>query len=270
MLRPALCLLTAVLSPALALTAQTPAVPALAATPQMRFVDFSKDLDRPGIAVVVGRLGKCKEGKRERLADGKLGGAGSVSQVSGTQYFKVPVQASIAAKTTLVGKPDKLQLTFDMQLARLPDGKEQRQSMTGNGAPLEEDMLALWVVAPRAKGKGLELLHVIPFDKNVDKGPDAELQFGDAMADYYTVNRRAHDLRAALEATDKAADPESRKKQLAALRELKDQKVELHHSENDALLTQHVGPLEARAQKRLAEEAVEAAEAAKEKSGDDK
>jgi hypothetical protein len=111
---------------------------------------------------------------------------------------------------------------------------------------------------------------VIPFDKNVDKGPDAELQFGDAMADYYTVNRRAHDLRAALEATDKAADPESRKKQLAALRELKDQKVELHHSENDALLTQHVGPLEARAQKRLAEEAVEAAEAAKEKSGDHK
>ena len=251
----------------LALRAQSPAMPTLAVSPQMRFVDFSKDLDRNGITVVLGKLGKCKEGKRERLADGQLGGAGAVSQVSGTQYFKVPVQASIAAKTTLCGKVDKLQISFDAQLARLPDGKEQRQATTGNGAALEDDMLALWVLAPRAKGKGLELLHVIPFDKKVDKGPDGELQFGDAMYDYYTVNRRVHDLRAALEALEKTTDPESKKKQLAALRELVEQKVELRQSENDALLTQHVGPLEARAQKRLAEDA---AAAAKEKGGDGK
>jgi hypothetical protein len=75
------------------------------------------------------------------------------------------------------------------------------------------------------------------------------------MRDYYTVNRRVHDLRAALEALEKTTDPESKKKQLAALRELLEQKVELRQSENDALLTQHVGPLEARAQKRLADDA---------------
>lgn len=271
MLRPTFCVLVAglvvSLPPTLALRAQSPAMPTLAVSPQMRFVDFSRDLDRNGITVVVGRLGKCKEGKRERLADGQLGGAGAVSQVSGTQYFKIPVQAAIAAKTTLTGKPDKLQLNFDVQLARLPDGKEQRQTTTGNGAALEDDMLALWVLAPRQKGKGLELLHVIPFDKKVDKGPDAELQFGDTMFDYYTVNRRASDLRAALEAAEKATTPESRKKQLATLRELLDQKVELRQSENDALLTQHVAPLAARAQKRLADDA---AEAAKEKGGDGK
>ena len=73
MLRPILCVLVAGLVPALpttlAVRAQSPAMPTLAISPQMRFVDFSKDLDRNGITVVLGKLGKCKEGKRERRAE---------------------------------------------------------------------------------------------------------------------------------------------------------------------------------------------------------
>ena len=253
------------------LPAQTPALPGLAglpaATPQARYIDFSQDLDRPGVVVVTGKLGKGKEGKRERLEDGQLGAAGAVSQVSGTQYFNVPVTNTITPRAVLFGKADKLQLLFDLQLARLPDGKERRQAMTSTGAALEDEMLGLFVVAPRPKGKGLELLHVIPFDAKVDKGANGELQFADSMHDFCEVNRRVHALRAALDAVDKAADPAAKKTALSALQEVVDQKLELRQSQNDGLLSQHVGPLEVRAKKRLADAAEAAAKHAQPKAG---
>lgn len=233
------------------LPAQTGVMPALPSTPQMRFVDFSLDLARPGVAVVVGRLGKGKEGKRERLADANLGGGNAVSQVSGTQYFKVPVQAAVAPRAVLFGKAEKLQLQFDVQVARLPDGKERRQAMTGNGAPLGDDQLALFVAAPKAKGKGFELLHVIPFDAAVDKGPDAELRFADTMHDYCAVNRRMHDLRAAMAAVDGATDAAAKQAALDALKELLGKELALRQDQNEPLRMQHVNPVEARAQKLL-------------------
>lgn len=261
MLRRALPLFSLGLLVGLAI-AQAPALPGVPAlpmaSPQGRYIDFSADLDRPGVVVVTGRLGKCKEGKRERLENAVLGGAGAVAQVSGTQYFKVPVTTSITPRTVLFGKADKLALAFDLQIARLPDGKEQRQATTGTGAPLQDDLFGLFVVAPKAKGKGLDLLHVIPFDPKVDQGPNGELQFADTMFDFYTVNLRAHDLRAALAVTDRATEAAAKQKALAALKELVEQKVELRQSQNDGLLSQHLGPLEARAQKRLAEAEVAA------------
>ena len=232
------------------LAAQTPQLPA---SPQMRYVDFSADLDRTSVVVVVGTLGKLKEGKRERLADGNLGSGTANVSVSGTQYFKVPVTATITPRAVLAGKADKLQLAFELQLARLPDGKEKRQALTGNGAQLDDDTLALFVVANKPKGKGLELLHVIPFDANTDKGADAEAKFADTMRDFYAVNQRVHDLRERLDAVDKAVGPEAKQKALDALKELYEKKLELRQSANDALVTQHVGPLETRAKKRLDE-----------------
>lgn len=237
----------------------------LPTVPQTRYVDWSQTLDHPGAVVVVGKLGKWKEGKRERLADGQLGGGNAVSQVSGTQYFVVPVTTTIAPRTFLHGKADKLPLLFDVQLARLPDGKEQRQARTGNGARLDEDQLALFVVVPKPKAKGFELRHVIPFDPQVDKGPDGELQFADAMRDFAAVNRRVHELNAAIGAVDEAKDPAGKKLALTTLRERLDQKVELKQPANDALLTQHAGPLEQRARQRLDEAAKEAEKAAKDK-----
>ena len=67
------------------------------------------------------------------------------------------------------------------------------------------------------------------------------------------MNRRAHDLRAALAVVDQATEATAKEKALKALKELVEHKVELRQSQNDGLLGQHVGPLEARAQKRLAE-----------------
>lgn len=235
-------------------------------TPQMRFVDWHAELDRPGLTVVVGKLGKIKEGKRERLLDGKLGGGTSVSAVSGTQYFKVPASCQLQPRTVLAGAADpkeKLKLEFELQLARLPDGNEQRQTRTADASALTEDTLALFVVAPSRdkKAKGLELLHAIPFDAKADAGPDPELRFLDTMRDFQVVNQRTFDLERALAALDTAqgAAPAAaqRAEAIAAarkrLQELLDAKVELRLPANDALLTQHVGPLEQRARQKLAD-----------------
>lgn len=244
------------------LCGQTP-LPPMGAAATARYVDFSKDLARPGVLVVVGRFGKWKEGKRERLADGKLGGAMQSTAISGTQYFKVPVQAPVEPRATFHGKADKIQLGFDVQVARLPDGKERRQSMTGNGASLAEDQLALFVIAPRDKGKGLVLLHVIPFDSSVDQGADAEAEFSDSMHDFYVVNKRVHELETALAGLDQAADATAKAAAGKQLEELLAQKPELHRPKNDGLLAMHVAPLEQRARTRLAELAKEAREAGK-------
>jgi hypothetical protein len=215
-----------------------------------RFVDFSQDLAMPGTIVVVGTLTRWKEGKRERLADGQLGGGGQVASVSGTQYFKVPVTASLQARTTFHGKPENVTLAFDVQLARLPDGKERRQ-MAG-GVPIEEDRLALLVIAPKPK-KGFELRHAIAFDPAAGKGGDDEAAFVDTMRDYYTVNRRLRELTDALAALDQAKDEAGRKAAVDALREVLARKPELKNPKNDTLLAQHVAPLEQRAENRLAE-----------------
>ncbi|HEU4419743.1 MAG TPA: hypothetical protein VFT55_12465 [Planctomycetota bacterium] len=238
-------------------------VPVMPAAAGPRYVDFSKDLARPDVLVVVGRFGKWKEGKRERLADGRLGGPMQSTSVSGTQYFKVPVQAPVQPRATFHGKADKIELGFDIQLARLPDGKERRQSMTGNGASLAEDQLALFVMAPRDKGKGMAMLHVIPFDPSVDQGADAEAGFTDTMHDFYVVNQRVHELETALAAVDKAADAPAKAAAGKQLEELLAQKPQLHRPKNDGLLAMHVAPLEQRARTRLAELAKEAREAGK-------
>ena len=240
-----------------------PPLPAMPAAAGPRYVDFSKDLARPGVLVVVGRFGKWKEGKRERLADGKLGGPMQSTAISGMQYFKVPVQAPVDPRTTFHGKADKIQLGFDVQVARLPDGKELRQSMTGNGASLAEDQFALFVIAPRDKGKGMALLHVIPFDPSVDEGADAEAGFTDTMHDFYVVNHRVHALETALAAVDKAADATAKAAAGKQLEELLAQEPELHRAKNDGLLAMHAAPLEQRARTRLAELAKEAREAGK-------
>jgi hypothetical protein len=197
--------------------------------------------------VVVGTLDKWKEGKRERLADGQLGGAGQVASVSGTQYFKVPVTAALRPRKVLHGKAETVALQFDVQLARLPDGKERRQ--VADGAPLAEGGLALFVVVPKPK-KGFELRQVIVFDPDAEKGGEAS--FVDTMHDYYVVNRRMHALTRALDAADQAKDDAGRKAALATLREVLAAKPELKQPRNDLLLGQHVAPLEQRAEKRLA------------------
>lgn len=220
-----------------------------------KYIEFSKELEHPSTVVVVGRLGKWKEGKRERLADGQLGGAGAVSVVSGTQFFKVPVTTTLQPRVTFQGKADKPTLQFEVQLARLPDGKEQRQVRTGNGASIGEDTLALFVLMQRPKQKGLDLVAVLPFDKEQHKGSDPEAAFVDAMRDVYTVNRRVFDLEHALAAVDGAREDAAKKAALQALKELVDKKPELKVPANDGWLSQYAGPLEVRAQKRLADAA---------------
>jgi hypothetical protein len=241
------------LTPFVALLAVATAQVTLPNMPGQRFVDFSDELASPNVIVALGTLGKWKEGKRERLEDGKLGGGAQVAAVSGTQYFKVPVTATLAARATLHGKAEDPKVAFDIQVARLPDGKEKRQTLAG--AALEEDQLALFVIAPRAK-KGHELRHVIAFDAADGNGQEA---FADNARDYYTVNRRMHDLKQAMAELERAKDAAVRQTARKALEDLLAQKPELKRVQNDGLLAMHVAPLEQRAKKRVAESASEPA-----------
>lgn len=238
----------------LSLAPQSPAV-ALPIGMAQRYVDFSADLERPQVSVVLGRLGELKEGKRERLPDAVLGSSTAQVSVSGTQYFKVPATAALEVDRQLAGRalPGKAKLEFELQLARLPDGKERRQVIGGNGAPLEKGMLALWVVELWPRHKGLQVLHVIPFDPDAERGEGAERAFVDTMHDYVTVNLRVRDLRLAIAAVD-AAEGDARLVAKAALQKLLDQKPELRRPANDGLLAQHVAPLETRARNRLQQE----------------
>lgn len=258
-------LLASLAAPAIAQVPPMPSLPNVQslATGNQRYVDYSRDLDDPHLLVVVGRLGPFKEGKRERLADGQLGGSGAVSVVSGTQFFRVPVQAPVVTQVTLHGQPGKTPVGFDVQVARLPDGNERRQLVEPQGLELAEGTLALFVLQKQDKKKTLLLRHVLPFDPNVDKGPDGELQFAEAMRDVHTVNRRVHALTKALAAYDQAEPGKAKDRALADLAQLLEQKPEMRQPRHDVLLQQHCGPLEDRAKKRLDEAKAKAKEAAK-------
>jgi hypothetical protein len=226
-----------------------PSAGGIAKSPTARYVDCSDELDRVNVSVVLGKLGKLKEGKRERLPDGQLGGAGQVASVSGTQYFKVPVTAPVEVRTTLAGpKLTRAVLQFEQQIARLPDGKERRQLRTADAAELGEATPTLFVLEIDPKTKEAKLLHAVPFDAKDDKGEDA---FVAAMRDMVAVNVYVHQLKVALAELDAAKGEEPITKAKAALKELLDRRPELQRPEDDAMLTMHAAPFEQRARKRV-------------------
>ncbi|MBK8100215.1 MAG: hypothetical protein IPK26_24190 [Planctomycetes bacterium] len=231
---------------------QQPTNPAaIARSPQQRFVDFSADLDRVDVVVAIGALGKGREGRREKIDDGKLGGGGSVIEVSGTQYFKATVTTPIEVRKALVGTaPARPTLQFELQIARMPDGKERRQLRDAAGTPIGDGLIGLFVLAPEPKGKHLRLLHVIAYDPKVDV--QGEAGFGDFVRDVVAVNRHIAALRAALVAVDEAKDDAARTAARKALQELVDRRPEMLRTDDDALLSSFVAPLEERARKRLA------------------
>jgi hypothetical protein len=243
----------------LALVVLPPQVPGVVAGkgPAARWVDFHAELDRPALTVVIGTLGKLKEGKRERLPDGKLGGSTASASVSGTQYFKTVATAPVDVQKTLLGAPaEKPSLQFEVQIARLPDGKERRQLTTGSGTPVAEGALGMFVFDPAAKGKSAQLIALVPFDAAQFDGAQwnggrAEAAFGDAMADVVAVNVYLHALEQALAAVDAAKGDDALARARAALKGVLDKKPEMKRTDDDQLLSMHAGPLEARAKKRL-------------------
>lgn len=226
-------------------TARTPA------SAEQRFVDFSADLARPGVHVVIGELTRLRDGKRERMRDGALGNASSSVSISGIVFYKVAVTGRVDVAETLAGKDidGRLDLAFDVQWAKLPDGSERRQSLTGNGARIEKDMRALWVVEDPPKGSTRKLLHVIAADP--DGGDDAEASFATDMKDFVAINRRIAELVAALdgvEPKDGLAVPESA---IAELRKVADAELECLDPANQGLVSTRVEPLVQRAKKKL-------------------
>lgn len=224
-----------------------------------QFVDFHEDLDHRGFLAVVGTLDKTKDGRRRRMPEGKMVRGGSTVTVSGAQYFEVPVKASIKVGSVLAGKAgSKVRFDLKVQLVRLPSGEERRQTMVGKPKEFEPGMLGLWILAAPAKGRGLELRHVIPFDAKADEAINDEGKFVDAMADFVTINERLAKLQQGLAAFDAAVEAVDRAKARTHLTQLLEEEFELRRPELDSLLEGRVGPWEARIKKRL-EAAPEAA-----------
>jgi hypothetical protein len=231
-----------------------PQVPGVVAGkgPAARWVDFHAELDRPGLTAVIGTLGRLKEGKRERQPDGKLGGSTASASVSGTQYFKAAATAPVDVQKTLLGAPaEKPSLQFELQIARLPDGKERRQLTNGSGAAIADGALGMFVFDPAAKGKSAQLIALVPFDAAQFQGSRAEAEFGDAMADVVAVNVYLHALESALAAVDAAKGDDALARARAELKARLDKRPEMKRTDDEQLLSTHAGPLEARARKRL-------------------
>jgi hypothetical protein len=220
------------------------------------FVDFSGDLERPGVTVVIGTLGKMKDGKRRKLddADAHIGSGNTVSRTSGTQYFTVSVKSRVDVDTWLAGKkPGKsIPVTFDAQLARLPDGSYKRQIMHGSRAELEQGMVALWVLE---KGKrGHAILHAVAKpETDRDRHELSARAFERDMRDHLAINQRIAALKEALagaKAKHEKGDEKGAEKQLDDVLETE---LELLVETNDRLVATHVAPWERRAKKLLHE-----------------
>jgi hypothetical protein len=236
---------------------QLPAIAAGNASNLLRFVDFHTELAQPGAVAVVATLDRLKEGKRERLEGGTIGGGGIRISSSGTQYFKVSAKASLQVRVAFVGDPKgKLDCELELQLARLPDGSERRQVLAPNGAAIEPGMLALFVLQPPPAGqrghKVPVLLHAIPFDDRIDTGANPRERFVDTMHDFVVINQRVRDLEAAIAALQGATDTADAAAARTALTALLTATVDLHQPEQRTLLMAQAGPWELRARELLA------------------
>ena len=220
--------------------------------PSQRFLDLGSKLDQKGFAVVLGTLSKAKESKREKLEDGKLGGASMVSVVSGTQWFKTQVTGTMLVRELLYGTlPQKAAIQFEQQVARLPDGKEKRQLRDDSGAELVEGTLGAFVVELGAKGMPLQLVRFVPFDSSHYASTDAEAAFAEEMADMVAVNVHVAALRQRLTMLDEARDEAAAKGAREALTDQLGKRPTMKRTEDEILLTVHAAPLEQRAQKAL-------------------
>jgi hypothetical protein len=163
------------------------------------------------------------------------------------------VRARLEEVEALVGDKPKgrVELGFDVQLARLPDGTERRQAMTGNGAALAADTLALWIVEKPKKGRQLALLHVIPFHPKADVGRTPAQAFADNMRDFCEVNQRVTELRKLLEDTREPEGPDQRREFLDQLKRASAKSLKMRNPKNDSLVSAHAGPLERRVRERI-------------------
>ena len=218
------------------------------------FVDYSKDLGLVTVSAVFGQLDKFRDGRRKRIKDkdAHVGAHGSVSRVSGTQYYRVQSKTHLLVAAELGGKQlekKKVPLVFDVQLARMPDGTETRQILGSTRESLETGVDYLFVVQKDTKKKSYRILHAIERPK--DQKPES---FRKDAEDIAAINRRIVELRDALASAKqlREKDPEvavgTLEKAVAD-----DRKVELREPENDQLVRRHVEPWVQRVRDLVAE-----------------
>ncbi len=216
---------------------------------QQRFVDFSDQLDRAQASVVVGTLGKFRDGKKKRVDSPKAhtGGIGTVIRASGTQYFEVQTRTKIAVEDCPAGKPlkGKVSLAFKVQLTRRSDGSVQRMVIGAERQELEAGMRALFVLDRAPKSKGYHIVHVIPMKVGQKKA-----DFAKDVTDFVAVNQRLSALRR-LHAEAKDVATVEAKKVIAKCEALLDEEIEFENTANERLELTVLRPWEARLKKRV-------------------
>ncbi len=214
-----------------------------------RFVDFSDHLDWAQTSVVVGTLGKFKDGKKKRIDSSKAhsGGVGSVVRMSGTQYFEAKTRTKLAVDDCAAGKvlKGKVPLSFRVQLTRLPDGSVKRMVLGAERHDLAEGMRALFVLDREPKKKGHQIAHVIPM-----KAGQKKADFARDVADFVAVNRRLAELRRAHTKAKRVA-VEDAEKIIATIDALLEQEIEFENSANESLQFSVLRPWEQRLEKQL-------------------
>jgi len=216
----------------------------------LQFVDFTPHLSWTTTRLALGKVGKFRDGKRERIKDPKahVGSTGVVSRVSGTQFFRVKTRSRLALDEFLVGprKVSKLDLAFEAQLARMPDGSMRRQivSKTLGQAELKAGTYGMWILeAGTRRKKTHTVLHVIPQPAGMTRPA-----FVKDMQDMLVINQRLAQLKAALEEAQRGKQrgkpmPEIRKALDAVLAA---KRLVLRNPENDRWIPRALAPWEER------------------------
>ncbi len=222
----------------------------ISSTRRTGFVDFSESLGRAQVSVVVGTLGKFRDGKKKRVSDPEAhtGAIGSVVRMSGTQYFKAKTKTKLAVEHCETGKKlkGKVSLAFEVLLNRMSDGSMQRMVLGAERQPLKTGMRALFVLDRAAKSKGYHIVHVIPMKRGQKKA-----DFAKDVSDFVAINLRLAELRRVYADVKAAPTADAKKTKVKIDAVLSGPEAELQKLSNEAVRVSVLRPWKARLKKLI-------------------
>jgi hypothetical protein len=226
---------------------------------RLGFIDFSEELAKPGVAVVFGALSKFTEGKKERI-EGDLGIGNSKVVNMGTVFYKIECTGEIGVTDAFFGdvKGKSVAVEFDLQLAKLFDGKEQRQILTNPRHTFETPFTALWVLEKEKGKKNYRITRAEKFDPKNEKSADPATVIRKRAGDHYGINRRKADFAVLLNNYDLAKDKKDRENLAKKMKSMLENKPKWQLVETDTLANFQLASYEKRAQEAVEESGVTA------------
>ncbi|MFN0207221.1 MAG: hypothetical protein ACKVS6_13030 [Planctomycetota bacterium] len=231
------------------------------------FVDFSEELAKPGVAVVFGTMTKVTEGRRERI-EGDLGIGNSKVVNMGTVFYKIESTGEINITEAFFGevKGKSVTVAFDLQLARLFDGKESRQILSNPKHVFETPLTGIWVLEKEKNKKNYRVSRLDKFDIKAEKSADPDTVMRKRANDRFGINRRKADYVALLDSYNVAKTDKDKGNIAKKLKAALDNKPKWQLVETDSIANGQLAPYEKRAKEAVEE--YEKTAGAAEKSGE--